>query len=122
MRDRLATWHESREEQAAAQRAQQEVVARNLRAGKPQHVVRAATHLAEPQVWPLSCEPSLYRLGLPPVQGCSPLSAEAREYVHHATGGRHPQPEEASLLRPEGGEVGCGRVVRDGLLDRKEQR
>ena len=73
------------------------------------------------QVWPLSCEPSLYRLGLPPVQGCSPLSAEAREYAHHATGGRHAQPEEASLLRPEGGEVGCGRIVRDGLLDRKEQ-
>ena len=54
MRDRLATWHESREEQAAAQRAQQAVVARNLRAGKPQHVVRAATHLAEPQVRPAS--------------------------------------------------------------------
>ena len=122
MRDRLATWHESREEQAAAQRAQQTVVARNLRAGKPQHVVRAATQLAEPQVWPMTCEPSLYRMGLPPVQGCSPLSAEAREYAHHATGGRHPSPEEPSLLRPAGGEVGCGRIVRDGLLDRKEQR
>jgi len=122
MRDRLATWHESREEQAAAQRAQQTVVARNLRAGKPQHVVSAATHLAEPQVWPMTCEPSLYRMGLPPVQGCSPLSAEAREYAHHATGGRHPSPEEPSLLRPAGGEVGCGRIVRDGLLDRKEQR
>ena len=122
MRDRLATWHESREEQAAAQRAQQTVVARNLRAGKPQHVVRAATQLAEPQAWPMTCEPSLYRMGLPPVQGCSPLSAEAREYAHHATGGRHPSPEEPSLLRPAGGEVGCGRIVRDGLLDRKEQR
>ena len=67
----------------------------------------------------MRCEPALYGMGLPAVQGCSPLSAEASAYPHHAAGGSHASPEEPSLLRPGGGEVGCGRVVRDGLLDRK---
>ena len=121
MRDRLATWHESREEQAIAQQAQQEVIARNLRPGKRQQRLAAQPALDEPRAWEVACEPTLYRLGMSPVQGCSPLTAEASEYPHYVDGGSHALPEEPSLLRRHGGDVGCGRVVRDGLLDRKEQ-
>ena len=97
-RKSLSTWHESRAEQALAQRAQAERVARNQRPGKREVVVAAAGDAFDERRWEVPCDYSLYGLGLPGVAQCTPA--------------------------PRGGALppkGCARVLRDGFLDVGEQ-
>ena len=97
-RKSLSTWHESRAEQALAQRAQAERVARNQRPGKREVVVAAAGDAHDERRWEVPCDYSLYGLGLPGVAQCTPA--------------------------PRGGALppkGCARVLRDGFLDVGEQ-
>ena len=100
-RRKLTTWHESVEDQQAAQLEQARAVATRRRAHKLQMLipVSPAVPADAPRRWAVECEPLLYGLGLPEVPQCTPLAPSA------------------DAARP----MGCGRVVRDHFLDEDEQ-
>ena len=122
---KLVTWHDSREDQELAQRAQAERVRRhgNREAGKAEVLVSTAQRFAMEPLrvevrarlchWILGpgfnsrprgallsciqvpCDPTLYALGTPASPQCTPAAGPRRR---------------------------CGRVVRDEFIDAKEQR
>jgi hypothetical protein len=100
-RRKLTTWHESVEDQQAAQLAQARAVATRRRAHKLQTLipVSPAVPADAPHRWEVECEPLLYGLGLPAVPRCTPLAPSA------------------DAARP----MACGRVMRDHFLDENEQ-
>eukprot|EP00900_Chrysochromulina_parva_P012192 jgi/Chrpa1/20974/Chrysochromulina_OHIO_Genome00008882-RA len=100
-RRKLTTWHESVEDQQAAQLAQARAVATRRRAHKLQTLipVSPAVPADAPRRWEVECEPLLYGLGLPAVPRCTPLAPSA------------------DAARP----MACGRVMRDHFLDENEQ-
>ena len=109
-RNKLTTWHASAEEQQQAQHAQATVVqARYGRAGREQKIVPSvALAVGETRRWPVTCDPQLYRLGLPPVDGCTPALGIA------GTAG--------AASNAGGTAVPCGRAMRDHVLSGHERR
>ena len=99
-KEKLPTWHNSKEEQALAQHAQVELIRARMRSGKPRDVI-GTDQRHERLAWTVPCDDRLYVLGPPQVTGCTPSD-------------RRGEPEGSSLQ-------GCGRVVRDGFLTRAEQ-
>ena len=115
-RKKLATWHDSPEEQQQAQLAQVEVVRARYTAGRPKTTVRASPPLGigETRRWPVACDPRLYQLGLPPVAGCTPALGPA---LGRAMGsGSGATGAASSTTMP------CGRAMRDHVITAVEAR
>eukprot|EP00966_Prymnesium_polylepis_P164178 3796200-Prymnesium_polylepis.1 len=111
-RQKLATWHESEEEQRIAQSAQADVIRRRARTRRPRELVRSRS-AHERRVWSVPCDLTLYRLGLPPVAGCTPTQQGATAIGGAGAAG--------GAAGDAAGLCGCGRVLRDDFLTRAEQ-
>lgn len=105
-RTELATWHESEDDQRAAQRAQAELVRTRLRPGRPHTRIPVSPSVREMR-WEVACEPLLYRLGPPAVPQCTPAIAAAADAglsgASRSVEGRR-----------------CARVLRDGFISAEE--